>query len=421
MRETVSVESKAQNNASEVVSETTVARDATADPNLEPPVSSENVTTTEVEKKETAVSKTNSKLDGLTFYDLKGKVTPLLNSLPKGLKLKMAKEEAMLSNIPELISTPIAVVAPVKEEVDMDDDQFQTVELKMPESHESETNDDVGLDSDMVDINLEKASKNQSLEFDNFINTIQQDKDLEEEQDDMEEIEPKPISKENYTRTYSFEDESVEDLSSNIPYAGLNSRKEEVEKKREVVPIYELCEAIDTQRVKTKEAEEKASRLSKDFQNYKEKSQIEIDESYREVKEAGDSQTEAESRYKIAEQEHQTALQNLIDTGKSQQRILKERQKDADDLIKQVVQERKKLEQTNNTTLAQNQVQLQKYLNHTIDLNTRTQEKREQAAKWDAIAKAMQDPEEDLMGYINPNEVYEVEESEFSKSYRKAA
>lgn len=406
-QETAHVTPVAQPDAGEVVSDTINPSNVTVNPDLQSSVPSSDVATAEEVKEESSVSKPNSKLDGLTFYDLKGKVTPVVDSLPKGLKLKVAKEEAMLSNIPELISTPVAVIEEANKQVDIDD-EFQTVELQLPESNEFSSKDEFDSDSDMEEVSVEETSSEQSLESDDFIGTIQEEIS-EETQDDMEEIETKPIFKENHTSTYSFEKESNDDVHSTISRAGLNSKK--TEKKKEVVPIYELCEAIDTQRLKTKEAEEKASRLSKDFQSYKEKSQIEIDESYREVKEAGDSQTEAESRYKIAEQEHQTALQNLIDTGKSQQRMLKQRQKDADELIKKVVHEREQLEQTNNTTLAQNQVQLQKYLNKTIDYNTKTQEKREQTAKWEAIAKAMQDPEEDLMGYINPNEVYEIEET----------
>jgi len=418
--ETAPVEPTVQAGTTEVESKTTNPSDLTVNSNLQPPVSSNDAKSTE-EAKEVLPASKNSKLDGLTFYDLKGKVTPVVDSLPKGLKLKVTKEENMLSNIPELISTPTAVIETVTEESDMDDDQFQTVELSIPETNELNAMDEINSDSDMEDVSLEKSSEDKPLELNDIINTIQEDNAYEEVQDDMEEIETAPILKENRTSTYSFENESSDDVISSPSRVGLNSKRENPEKRREIVPIYELCEAIDTQRVKTKEAEEKASRLSKDYQAYKEKAQAEIDESYREVKEAGDSQTEAESRYKIAEQEHQTALQNLIETGKSQQKMLKQRQKDADDLIKKVVQERKKLEQTNNTTLAQNQVQLQKYLNRTIDLNTRTQEKREEAAKWEAIARAMQDPEEDLMGYINPNDVYELDEKDTQKSYGRAA
>ncbi len=403
-----------QPDAGEVVSEVANPSNVTVNPDLQSSVPSNDVATTEGVKEESSVPKPNSKLDGLTFYDLKGKVTPAEGSLPKGLKLKEAKEAAMLSNIPELISTPVAVIEEVSKQVDTDD-EFQTVELQLPESNELSSKDEFDSDSDMEEVSVGEISSEQSLESNDFMGTVQEETS-EETQDDMEEIETEPIFKESSTSTYSFEKDSTDDVHPTLSHVGLNSKK--TEKKKEVVPIYELCEAIDTQRLKTKKAEEEASRLSKDFQSYKEKSQIEIDESYREVKEAGDSQTEAESRYKIAEQEHQTALQNLIDTGKSQQRMLKQRQRDADELIKKVVQEREQLEQTNNTTLAQNQVQLQKYLNKTIDYNTKTQEKREQTAKWEAIAKAMQDPEEDLMGYINPNEVYEIEDTNV---YKKAA
>ena len=416
--EIISTESIARTGESESISETTNLSDLKVNTDLQPPVTSDDAKKTEEE--EISVSKVNSKLEGLTFYDLKGKVTPAENSLPKGLKLKSAKEEVMLSNIPELISTPVAVIKKAEEKVEIDDDQFQTIELRIPESSDLNSTDKVSSDSDMGTSNLEKIYEDRNLELDDFMSSIQEDKDFEKTQDDMEEIETEPIFKEKRTSSYSFENELTDDVISASSHIGLNSRREKGEKQKEVVPIYELCEAIDTQRLRTREAEEKANRLSKDFQAYKEKSQIAIDESYREVKEAGDSQTEAESRYKIAEQEHKTALQNLIDTGKSQQRMLKQRQKDADDLIKKVVQEREKLEQTNSTTLAQNQVQLQKYLGNTIDLNTKTQEMRDEAARWDAIARAMQDPEEDLMGYINPNEVYEAERGT-SKSYGKAA
>ena len=408
--EVTTAEPIVQSGVHESVSETINTSNLTASPDLQPPVSSNEV------KEEIPVPKTASKLDGLTFYDLKGKVTPVIDSLPKGLKLKDAKKEAMLGNIPELISTPIAVVESPKEETE--EDQFQTVELEIPGKTEMSSFNDADLG--MEEISLEDTSKNSSLDSDDFMKSIQNITDSEETKDDMEEIETGSIFGESHRPTYSFEKEESGDAFSSTSRTNLSSGRGKSDKKKEAVPIYELCEAIDTQRLKTREAEDKASRLNKDFEVYKEKSQAEIDASYREVKEASDSQSEAESRYQIAEQEHRTALQNLMDTGKSQQRMLKQRQQDADNLIKKIVEERKTLEQTNNTILAQNQVQLQKSLSHTIDLNTKTQEKREEIAKWDAIAKAMQDPEEDLMGYINPDDVYEGKVAS-SKSYGRAA
>ena len=414
VQEVATTEPIGQSGINESVSEIANASNLAVSPDLQPPATTDGV------KEEISVPKINSKLDGLTFYDLKGKVTPVVDSLPKGLKLKDAKKVAMLGNIPELISTPVAVVESPKEEVEPEEDQFQTVELELPERTDMSSLSDATSDSDMEDTSLDSGTDGLSFDSDDFMKSIHDITDSEEAQDDMVEIETEPIFVVRHRPTYSFESEEPVDTISNSSRMNLNSGREKSEKKKEAVPIYELCEAIDTQRLKTKEAEAKADRLSKDFQAYKEKSQAEIDASYREVKDAGDSQSEAESRYQAAEQEHRTALQNLMDTGKNQQRMLKQRQKDADDLIKKVVAEREKLELTNNTTLSQNQVQLQKYLSRTIDLNTKAQEKREEAAKWDAIARAMEDPEEDLMGYINPDDVY-GKETAASKSYGRVA
>ena len=284
------------------------------------------------------------------------------------------------------------------------EDEFQTVELKLED------------DSEMSEIEVPTMNSEFELPMDEMVSSEEVS-----DNDEMQEIEPSTIAE--IAGMGMKEESGMEE----VPTSGMKRNLSETTNKepkqhKEVVPIYELCEAIDTQRVKTREAELKASQLTIDFQKYKEQSQQEIDESYREVKEAGDSQTEAEARYQIADQEHRSALQNLIDTGKNQQKMLQERQKKADEQVKTVVRERRALEQTNTTTLTQNQVQLQKYLSHTIELNELTQKKNEEKAKWEAIAKAMQDPEEDLMGYISQDEVYEVEPDILSKSYgRKVA
>ena len=365
-------------------------------PDLQPPVVPSGPITQE--KKEVPVTK--PKVAACTFNMVEGKVSAVANMLPKGLKLKEEKERIMIAQAPEPRFKPVARIE--EPEVQMDDG-FQTVELK------------IGEDSEMSEVEVPSMS---------FKTVGEVGKTNAEENDEMQEIEPTPIGEVaglGKTEETGMEEIPTSEIKKEFKVSKEEDKKEESEQRKAVVPIYELCEAIDIQREKTREAELKASQLTIDFQKYKEQSQQEIDESYREVKEAGDSQTEAEARYQIAEQEHRSALQNLIDTGKNQQRMLQQRQKEADAQVRAVVQERKALEQTNNTTLAQNKVQLQKYLNHTIELNEQTQIKNEQKAKWEAIAKAMQDPEEDLMGYISPDEIYEVEPDTLTKSYGRRA
>lgn len=356
-----------------------------------------------------------SQLASLTFVEtpFPERVSGSNTSLPKGLKLKEEKEKNMLAK------APVPVIQPsVKdlEPLDAEDEQFQTVELQLDPKPENKMDVSSSIEEPQID------GMNQSdttglygtMSLDGMLSVGGTSSDSLDDTNDFEET---PVSEfvSSKRRASKSTDDEISDLKEVL--AKQEVKSEPPKETKQVVPIYELCEAIDTQRLKTKEAEEKASRLSQDFQVYKEKSQLEIDASYREVKEAGDSQSEAEARYQIAEQEHKSALQNLIDTGKNQQKMLQQRQKQADETVRKVVQERKQLEQTNNTTLAQNKVQLQKYLNRTIELNNQTQLKNEEKAKWEAIARAMQDPEEDLMGYINPDDIYEVDSDTSIKSY----
>ncbi|MDE5587156.1 MAG: hypothetical protein K2I72_02145, partial [Bacilli bacterium] len=322
-----------------VVSET--PSDVVATPDLQPPVVPSEPIAIENKTENTAISK----VSGLNFYDIEGHVTTLNNQLPKGLKLKEGKAKNMIAQAPAPL---FKVVARIEKPEMATEDEFQTVELK------------IGEDSEMSEIEVPKM---------NFEANVS-------ENDEMQEIVPTAIGE--VTNMGKAEDTGMEEITTSeikkeFEISKEETKTEESEQRKAVVPIYELCEAIDIQRGKTREAELKASQLTIDFQKYKEQSQQEIDKSYLEVKEAGDSQSEAEARYQIAEQEHRSALQNLIDTGKNQQKILQERQKEADAQVRAVVQERKALEQTNNTTLAQNKVQLQKYLNHTIELNEQIQ------------------------------------------------
>jgi len=68
------------------------------------------------------------------------------------------------------------------------------------------------------------------------------------------------------------------------------------------------------------------------------------------------------------------------------------------------------LENENTKLLADNKEQTEKYLMRTEELDSQTQLKNDEAAKWDAIAKAMEDPEEDFMGFINFENDSEYEE-----------
>lgn len=179
---------------------------------------------------------------------------------------------------------------------------------------------------------------------------------------------------------------------------------------KDVSKVYQFCEAVDEQRAKTEEATKKAKEVVQDFTEYKEKSQREIEDSNRRLQEAGDGQTEAEQRYRTAEQLNQDALRNLINTGKRQQEVLRNRQREAEAQIVDITEQRTKLENENTKLLADNEQQTKQYLMRTEELDSQTQIKNDEAAKWDAIAKAMEDPEEDFMGFINFDNTSDYEE-----------
>lgn len=195
------------------------------------------------------------------------------------------------------------------------------------------------------------------------------------------EVQPEPVQEE-----VSKEEEPTEDIALEF---------------KDVSKVYQFCEAVDEQRAKTEEATRKAKEAIQDFTEYKEKSQREIEDSNRRLQEAGDGQTEAEQRYRTADQLNQDALRNLINTGKRQQEVLRNRQKEAEAQIIDITEQRTKMESENTKLLADNEEQTKQYLMRTEELDSQTQAKNDETAKWDAIAKAMEDPEEDFMGFIN--------------------
>lgn len=318
--------------------------------------------------------------------------------LPKGLKLKEERKNQIVKKVP----APV-IQFPVESAYNdsMEDDEFQTLEMA-PIRDTGRMRGSASSYDDNNDM-YEISSRTSSIGSRDSYNTSFQN------EDDMIEAEVHP----------KMESSRYSDIPS---IRKSNSNENNVDSARNAAPVYELCEAIDAQRVVTKAAEEEADRLTRDFQEYKAKSQKAVDISNQELDEADANQAEAERRFQAADHEHKTALDTLIETGKTQQKVLLQRQRDAEAQTKRVVQERRKLEESNSNLLTKNEELIKRYMDRARNLNAQIRIKNEEAAKWMAIAKAMQDPEEDLMGFINTEDISQsYEEDASTKSYGRRA
>lgn len=382
-----------------------------------------------------------AEIANVTFRLIPEKVDVVSSTLPKGLKVKVAKEQIMVQRAPE--PTPIVVEEPPVVVDDMPTEQLSLEEIQAEGQQMVETPENV---VEPVEETIDTAVVDQSdttglygtMSLDGVLSVGDTSKDSSKVEEVKEEVTPEVVTPvvEPPKETVLEEDiqdsvieeipleespvSEIKDTTSSEELVEVQKEQDTLDSEKKVTPVYELCEAVDAQRLKTKEALEKVNRLTQDFQNYKEEAQKKIDASNREVKEAGDDQTEAERRYQTAEQMNQAALKNLIDTGKSQQRVLQQRQRDAEAQGKKIAQERKELEDSNQLLLARNEEKKQQHMSRIRELDAQTQLKNEEAAKWDAIARAMQDPEEDLMGFINPEDLYESTDIQ-QKSYGRRA
>lgn len=383
-----------------------------------------------------------AEMTNVTFRLMPERVSTLSSALPKGLKVKVAKEQTMIQRAPEPI--PMAVVDQSPTIVD----DMPTEQLSLEEIHaeeqKAEQTPEVTVEpvEEVVDTATVDSSETTGLygtmSLDGMLSVentpVDSNAVIEKKEESIAEVVPPTIEppKEVVSEIESQDAEIEEIPLEESPVSEIKSKDSSEElmevsneqstlgSDKNITPVYELCEAIDAQRLKTKEAVEKVNQLTQDLENYKEEAQRKIDASNREVKEAGDDQTEAERRYQTAEQMNQAALKNLIDTGKNQQRVLQQRQRDAEAQGKKIVQEKKELEDSNQLLLARNEEKKQQHMSRIRELDAQTQLKNEEAAKWDAIARAMQDPEEDLMGFINPDDLYETNDIQ-QKSYGRRA
>lgn len=192
------------------------------------------------------------------------------------------------------------------------------------------------------------------------------------------------------------------------------------EEYKDVSRVYQFCEEVDAQRAKTEEATREVNRLSQEFAEYKIKSQQDIEESNRKRQEASEGLMEAEERNQTAKRFHQESLRNLITTGKRQQELLREREKEAKAQFQQVKAEMDLLEKENTMLLNQNEEKTNEDISKARELDEETQMVNDEAAKWDAIAHAMEDPEESLTSVINTDNIYSFSEEDQTQ-YVKAA
>ena len=318
----------------------------------------------------------------------------------KALKVKGTKIDAIMHGVgfelpPRIENTIVS-----------EEGQKTETEVKETEEETVEQNDSTGLYGTM--------SLDGLLSIEKYDNEVATPVDASVPTEEVPTVTPEVVSSESVEEKV----EPKEEISQNDVQEEVNEEfsQEEIptediaEEFKDVSKVYQFCEAVDEQRAKTEEATKKAREVVQDFTEYKEKSQREIEDSNRRLQEAGDGQTEAEQRYRTAEQLNQDALRNLINTGKRQQEVLRNRQREAETQIIDITEQRTKLENENTKLLADNKEQTEKYLMRTEELDSQTQLKNDEAAKWDAIAKAMEDPEEDFMGFINFENDSEYEE-----------